>query len=65
MGNVFVRIMMSILLKRWKRNAAKRTAGLQPYSGEWWTTLEESLTFIPKEQRKMVLGGLVGIGVSF
>jgi hypothetical protein len=47
-----------------KKKALKNTKS-EPYSDEWWDDMTKALSFVPEEQRKMIMDGIVGLGVAF
>ena len=56
--------MSKIIFKNMKKKALKN-AKSEPYTDEWWDEMTDALSFVPEEQRKTIMGGIVGLGVAF
>ena len=63
--NGFIQSFMSkIVFKNMKKKALKN-AKSEPYTDEWWDEMTAALSFVPEEQRKVIMDGIVGLGVAF
>jgi hypothetical protein len=57
-------LMSGLVFKSMKKKTLKNTKS-EPYTDEWWEDMTNALSFVPEEQRKMILDGIVGLGVAF